>query len=55
MIFDPKRGGVVFDPPPNLPRKLQKGSFNWGVSKGVQTKNSLGNAFIGQNNDFVKG
>ena len=56
MIFDPKKGGVIFStfldpPPPHLPQNLKKVGFNnW-----VRTKNSLGDAFIGQNNDFTRG
>ena len=65
MIFDPKKGGVIFfdifDPPPPPPhphpppQRLQKVGFKWGGSGGVWTKNSLGDAFIGQNNDFTRG
>ena len=58
MIFDPKKGGVIFfdifDPPP-LPENLKKVGFKWGGLGGVRTKNSLGDAFIGQNNDFTRG
>ena len=61
MIFDPKKGGVIFfdifDPhphPPHLPENLKKVAFKWGGSGGVRTKNSLGDAFIGQNNDFTR-
>ena len=54
MIFDPKKGGVIFStfltPPPPL-----KSGFQVGGSGGVRTKNSLGDAFIGQNNDFTRG
>ena len=65
MIFDPKKGGSFFDPPPHPPtptptptpllENLKKVGFNWGGSRGVRTKNSLGDAFIGQNNDFTRG
>ena len=58
MIFDPKKGGVifldVFDPPP-FPVNMKKVGFNFGGYGGVRTKNSLGDAFIGQNNDFTRG
>ena len=65
MIFDPKKGGVIFStfltppppppPPPHLPQNLKKVGFKWGGSGGVRTKTSLGDAFIGQNNDFTRG
>ena len=58
MIFDPKKGGSFFEPPPppHLPQNLKKVGFKWGGgSGGVRTKNSLGDAFIGQNNDFTRG
>ena len=61
MIFDPKKGGVIFltppppPPPPPLLENLKKVGFKWGGSGGVRTKNSLGDAFIGQNNDFTRG
>ena len=56
MIFDPKRGGVIFDPPPHLPQKLQKVSFKWGgVRGGGADQKLIGDAFIGQNNDFTRG
>ena len=58
MIFDQKKGGVNFlNPPPRLPQKLQKVGFKWGGGclGGVRTKNSLGDEFIGQNNDFTRG
>ena len=62
MIFDPKKGGHFFDifdppPPPPLPQNLTRVGFKWGGSGGggVRTKNSLGDAFIGQNNDFTRG
>ena len=62
MIFDPKKGGGhffdIFDPPPpppHLPENLKKVGFKQGGSGGVRTKNSLGDAFIGQNSDFTKG
>ena len=65
MIFDPKKGGGSFfwtfltPPPPNppipLPENLKKVGFKRGGCGGVRTKNSLGDAFIGQNNDFTSG
>ena len=60
MIFDPKKVGGhffdIFDPHPTpLPQNLKKVGFNWGGSGGVRTKNSLGDVFIGQNNDFTRG
>ena len=62
MIFDPKkRGGHFFrhfwHPPPHhpLPQKLKKVGFKLGGSGGVRTKNLLGDAFIGQSNDFTRG
>ena len=55
MIFDPKKGGVIPPPPPHLPQILTKVGFKWGGSGGVRTKNSLGDAFIGQNNDLTRG
>ena len=57
-----KRGGSFFDPttppppaPPPPPSKPQKSGFQVGGVGGVRTKNSLGDAFIGQNNDFTRG
>ena len=66
VIFDPKKGGVIVStfltpptppPPPHLPQNLKKVGFKWGGGGvgGVRTKNSLGDAFIGQNNDFTRG
>ena len=59
MIFDPKKGGVIFStfltPPPHPPPPPEKVGFKWGGSGGVWTKNSLGDAIIGQNNDFTRG
>ena len=58
MIFDQKKGGSFFDRPPTptpLPQNRKKVGFKWGGSRGVRTKNSLGDAFIGQNNDFTRG
>ena len=60
MIFDPKKGGGhffdIFDPPPPTPPlKTSKKWVQVGGSRGVRTKNSLGDAFIGQNNDFTRG
>ena len=52
-------GGSFFDPPPTppppppLPQNLKKVGFKWGGSGGVRTKNSLGDAIIGQNNDLM--
>ena len=57
MIFAPKKGGG-FDtppPPPHLPQNLKKVGFKWEGVGGVRTKNSLGDVFIGQNNDFTRG
>ena len=53
MIFDPKKGGPFFDPPPPPPPpppslKTSKKWVSSGGSGGVQTKNSLGDVFIGQ-------
>ena len=56
MSFDSKKGGVIFDPPPHLPQNLKKVGFKWGgFGGGVRTKNSLGDAFIRQNNYFTRG
>ena len=58
MIFDPKKGGLTFSTfltPPTPPTPPQKVGFKWGGSGGVRTKNSLGDAFIGQKNDFTRG
>ena len=59
LIFDPKKGGVIFStfltPPPPYPSKPPKSGFQVGGSGGVRTNNSLGDAFIGQNNDFTRG
>ena len=58
MIFDPKKGGSFFSTfltPPPLTKNLKKVGFKWGGLGGVRTKNSLGDAFIGQNNDFPMG
>ena len=64
MISTQKKGGHfldISDPPPSpplstpLPQNLKKVSFKWGGSGGVRTKNSLGDVFIGQNNDFTRG
>ena len=61
MILDPKNGGVIFSnifdppPPPHFPQNFKKVGFKWGGgSGGVRTKNSLGDVFIGQNNDFTR-
>ena len=63
--FRPKKGeGHFFDiferpptppQPPLLPQNLKNVGFKLGGSWGAQTKNSLGNEFIGQNNDFTTG
>ena len=60
-----KRGGHFFStflpppahplPPPPPSKTVKKVGFKWGGSGGVWTKNSLGDAFIGQNNDFTRG
>ena len=46
MIFDPKKGGVIFfdifAPPPPLPQKLQKVGFKWGGLGGSGPKNHWG-------------
>ena len=44
-------------PPTHLPQKLQKVGLKWegGLGEGVRTKNSLGDALIGRNNDFTRG
>ena len=49
MIFGPNP-----PPPPHLPENLKKVGSKWGGVWGVRTKNSLGDAFIGQNNDFTR-
>ena len=60
MIFDPKKGGVIFSTflipptPPSL-KNSKKVGFKWGGSGEVRTTNSLGDVFIGQNNDFTRG
>ena len=50
MIFDPKKGGGFDPPPPQAPppllENLKKVGFKLGGSRGVRTKNSLGDAFI---------
>ena len=45
MIFNPKKGGVIFltptpppHPPPHLPQKLQKVGFKWGGLGGPDQK-----------------
>ena len=60
MIFDPKKGGVIFStfltpPPPTSLKTSKKWVSSGGGLGGVRTKNSLGDAFIGQNNDFTRG
>ena len=65
-VFRPKkRGGRFLTPPPpppnppptaHLPQNLKKSGFQLGgVWGGGRTKNSMGGAFIGQNNDFTRG
>ena len=59
MIFDPKKGGVVFFCPP--PPTSLKSSKKWVSSGGgggsgtFRTKNSLGDALVGQNYSSYKG
>ena len=36
-------------------QNLKKVGFKWGGSAGVRTKISLGDVFIGQDNDFTRG
>ena len=59
MIFDPKKGGGSFfdpPPPPHTSLKTSKKCVSSGGGEGgVRTKNSLGDAFIGQNNDLTRG
>ena len=60
MIFAPKKGGHffdIFDPLPPPPSKAERKwlSNRGGGLGGVRTKNSLGGASIGQNNDFTRG
>ena len=59
LSFDSKKGAVIFldifDPPTPLPQNLKKVGFKWGGFGGIPTKNSLGYAFVGQNNDFTRG
>ena len=57
-----KRGGhfLTPPPPPTPPPPSLKFSKKWvssggGSGGGVRTKNSLGEVFIGQNNDFTRG
>ena len=47
----------TFLTPPHTPQKLHAVGFNrgGGGGLGVRTKNSLGDAFIGQKNDFTRG
>ena len=58
MISTQKKGGSIFDPPPPypppLPKNLKKVGFKWGGPRGVRAKNSLGDALVGQNNDFTR-
>ena len=55
--FRPKKSGRHFptiltpNPAPHLPEKFQKVGLKWGVYRG----NSLGDALIGQHNDFTRG
>ena len=39
----------------HLPQNLKKMGFKGEIFWGVRTKNSLGDVFIGQNNDFKRG
>ena len=60
MIFDPRKGGVIFSTfltPPPTSLKTSKNGFQGGGggSREVRIKNSLGDAFIGQNNDLQEG
>ena len=58
MIFDPKKGGALFflpPPPPQHASKPPKSGIQVGGFGGIGTENSLGNAFIGQKNDFARG
>ena len=65
IIFHARKGvgGVrfffdIFDPtptPPPPPSKRQKSGFKWVGFLGVETKNSLGDMFMGQNNGFTRG
>ena len=52
-----KGGGSFFDPhpPPTSLKTSKKWVSSGGGLGGVRTKNSLGAAFIGQNNDFTRG
>ena len=54
--FQRKKGGFIFStfltPPPSL--KKAKKWVSSGGHRGGGTKNSQGDAFIGQNNDFYK-
>ena len=47
VVFDPKK--IVVTPP-----KKKTMGFKWGGSRGVPTKNLLGDVFIGQNDDCTK-
>ena len=56
----PKRGTGSFfstflNPPPHVAQNLRKVGFKWGVGLGGPTRNSLGDAYIGHNNDFTRG
>ena len=48
MIFDPKKGGSIFDPspqpppPPHLPQNLKKVGFKWGALGGSGPKSHWG-------------
>ena len=41
MLFDPKKGGSIFDPPP-LPQKPQKVGYKWGGLGGSRPKTHWG-------------
>ena len=61
MIFDPKKRGIVFltptptRPPPTSLKTSKKWVSSGGGWGGGRAKNSLGDAFIGENNDFTRG
>ena len=43
---------VCSDPPPPPQKRVSSGGGGGGGSQGVRTKNSSGDGFIGQNNDY---